>query len=133
VPAALAEAARVLRPSGRVVAAHDKPDASSTDVTVALRSLAHRRDAGARADRVEAVDAAAAAAGLRPVHHGWTARYDRTQTPNDVADGLEQRIWSYLWTLDDEAWQREAGPAVAALRALPEPDQPRPYQIRHRV
>ncbi len=42
-------------------------------------------------------------------------------------------MWSYLWRLDETAWQAEAVPAIAALRALPEPDRARQTAQRHRL
>ena len=30
-----------------------------------------------------------------------------------------------MWTVDDETWERESAPAVAALRGLPDQDSPR--------
>jgi SAM-dependent methyltransferase len=130
VPAAFAEATRVLRPSGRLIAVHARPDADPTDLTKALETLEFRRQ---RPDSDDLVDAAAAAAGLSLEHRGWTAWADRTQTPNEVADGVEQRLWSYLWRMDDAAWERDALPAIRALRARPSPDRPRAFRDRHRL
>jgi SAM-dependent methyltransferase len=131
VPATLAEAARVLRPGGRVVAIHDAPEPKHTDLVDAMRSLDGMRKL--RVDAADVVAAAAAAAGLRPVHAGWKSWYHLSQTPNEVADSIERRAWSYLWRLDETAWQAEAVPAIAALRALPEPDRVRPTAQRHRL
>jgi SAM-dependent methyltransferase len=131
VPATLAEAARVLRPGGRVVAIHDAPEPKHTDLIDAMRSLDGMRKL--RVDDADVVAAAAAAAGFRPVHAGRTSWYHLSQTPNEVADSIEQRVWSYLWRLDETAWQAEAVPAIAALRALPEPDRARPTAQRHRL
>lgn len=128
VSAALAEAARVLRPGGRVVAVHGAPQPEHTDVLDALDSLA-----GMRRNRPddEAVTEAAAAAGLGRIRTGWTSSYPMIRSPNRVADEIEERIWSYLWLLDEPRFQAEAAPAIRALRALPAPDRPRRGWQRH--
>ena len=133
VPAALGEAARVLRPGGRVVAVHDRPDAQPTDMLEAMRPLDAIRATLGRIDTVEALTGAASAAGLGPVHLGWTDRHPIERTPNELADGVEQRIWSYLWDVDDAGWERDVRPAILALRSLPGPDRPRVYGQRHRL
>ena len=86
-----------------------------------------------RVDDLDSVASAAAAAGLLPVHTGGRAGTHIDQTPNDVADSIEQRVWSYLGRLDETAWQAEAVPAIAALRALPEPDRARHTAQRHQI
>jgi SAM-dependent methyltransferase len=129
---ALAEAARVLQPGGRVIAVHARPRADHTDISGALAAL----DAGprrARPDTDEALAAAATAAGLMAIHNGPSQPYPLSQSPNEVAELIEQRVWSYLWRLDNAQWQALVVPALAALRALPEPDRPRPFTQRHRV
>jgi SAM-dependent methyltransferase len=131
VPACFAEAARVLRPGGRVVAVHGPPEPRPTDLVDAMRSLDGMRNL--RVDHPDSLAAAAAAAGLRPVHAGWTSWYEIPQSPNEVADTIERRVWSYLWRLDDAAWEVEAVPAIKALRALPEPDRARPSAQRQRL
>jgi SAM-dependent methyltransferase len=131
VPAAMAEAARVLRPGGRVVAVHGPPDARPTDLVDAMRSLDGMRNL--RVDDTDTLAAAATAAGLDVVHQGWTRWYQVPQSPNEVADTIEDRVWSYLWRLDEAGWLAEAEPAIAALRALPEPDRARPAAQRQRL
>jgi SAM-dependent methyltransferase len=133
VPAAFAEAARVLRPAGRVVAVHDRPDIQATDIDEPMRGLEARRSPMGRIDTAEAVAAAARAAGLTALHQGWTDPHTRTITPNAMADGVERRLWSYLWDVDDDAWDRDVRPVIEALRALPEPDRARHPAMRHRL
>jgi len=133
VPAAFAEAARVVRPGGRVVAVHDRPDIAATDMDGPMRALVTRRGTMGRVDTAEALAAAAGATGLTTVHQGWTEPQTRPTTPNAMADGVERRLWSYLWNVDDPTWEREVVPVIRALRALPEPDRQRHPTMRHRL
>jgi SAM-dependent methyltransferase len=132
VTAALAEAARVVPAGGRVIALHGAPQAEHTDISVALAPI----DSGprrARPDTDDALAAAATAARLTLIHNGPTRPYSLSQTPNEVADLIEERVWSYLWRLDEVQWQARVVPALAAVRALPEPDRPRSFTQQHRV
>jgi SAM-dependent methyltransferase len=133
VPAAFAEAARVVRPGGRVIAVHDRPDVDVTDLDDPMRGLETRRATMGRIDTADALAAAAGAAGLTTVHQGWTEPQTRPITPNAMADGVERRLWSYLWDVDDATWAREVVPVIRALRALPEPERPRHPAMRHRL
>jgi SAM-dependent methyltransferase len=135
VPAAFAEAARALRPGGRVVAVHGVPDldralseASGGDVVRALARLEHLRIA--RPDGLEAVCTAAARAGLGIIAATSMRPDPAVASPNAIADQIAQRVWSYLWHVDEEAWRASVVPVVAALRALPEPDRPRTWTLR---
>jgi len=125
VDAALAEAARVLRPGGRLVAVHagprvvdatgaDAPD-DLTDATAGLRRLRPPRR-----DSAVVVAAAAADAGLAVVSQHQDTPLRTSQSPAELADLIERRTWSYLWDLDDDTWRAEVEPVVAALRALPD-------------
>ena len=133
VPGAVAEAARVLRPGGRLVAVHGVPlrVPADDDVARAVVPLTGLRDF--RSDTVAALDEAAAARSLEPVGTAGVGRTDRADTPNGVADSIERRLWSYLWHVDEPTWQAVVAPVVAALRALPEPDRPRRYELSSRL
>lgn len=133
VPSAVAEAVRVLRPGGRLVAVHGVPlrEPEDDDVAGALVPLAGLRDF--RSDTVAALDEAAAAASLEPVGTAWTARVSLAHTPNAVADSIERRLWSYLWYVDELTWQAVVAPVVAALRALPEPNRSRQFDVSSRL
>jgi SAM-dependent methyltransferase len=133
VPGAVAEAARVLRPGGRLIAVHGVPlrVPADDDVACALVALAGLRDF--RSDTVAALDEAAAAGSLEPVGTAWVARDSLAVTPNAVADSIEQRLWSYLWHVDESAWDAVVAPVVAALRALPEPNRPRQHDLSSRL
>jgi SAM-dependent methyltransferase len=133
VAGAVAEAVRVLRPGGRLVAVHGVPlrVPPDDDVARALVPLAGLRDF--RSDTVAALDEAAVAGSLEPVGAAWTAGASLAHTPNAVADSVEGRLWSYLWSVDEPTWQAVVAPVVAALRGLPEPDRPRHYDLSSRL
>jgi SAM-dependent methyltransferase len=125
VAGAITEAARVLRPGGRVLAVHGmRREPPDDDIARALAPLAGLREF--RADVGPALEEAAAAAALEPVGTAHVAPASVAHIPAEVADGIEQRLWSYLWDVDESTWDTVVVPVVAALRALPEPDRPRP-------
>jgi SAM-dependent methyltransferase len=129
---AVGEAARVLRPGGRLLAAHGVPMRDDDDLEAATAALAPLREA--RFDTPAVVDSAAAAAGLRPVADQLTSAWNKTgDSPNEAAAGIEQRLWSWLWDVDDATWSAVVVPAIERLRALPEPDRRRPDTGRMRL
>jgi SAM-dependent methyltransferase len=131
-PGALAEGARVLRRGGRLLAAHGVPFRVDNDMEAATAGLAALREA--RFDTPDAVGVAAAAAGLRPVADRLTATWNkRGESPNEAANGIEQRLWSFLWDIDDATWDSVVAPTVERLRSLPDPDRPRPDTGRTRL
>jgi SAM-dependent methyltransferase len=132
IPAAMAEAARVIRPGGRVAAVHGTLRGSvATDLSEAATPLENIRPA--RPDDEGDVATAAQAAGLEIVHQGWTSEYPHDRTPREVADQIEQRVWSYLWNVQASEWDAYVVPAVRALRSLPDLDRPRPWPRQHRL
>jgi SAM-dependent methyltransferase len=128
--AGLAEAARVLRPGGRMVALHGGPQHLDDELGSATRSL-HIR--AGRPDSADAVAAAAAQAGLRCVSQQPSSPRHTAHSPAELVDMITRRTWSYLWTVDDDTWAAEVEPVLAALRALPDPDRPRPQKIHMTV
>jgi SAM-dependent methyltransferase len=129
---AVAEAARVLRPGGRLLVAHGVPIRDDDDLEAATAGLAPLREA--RFDTPAAVDSAAGAAGLRLVADRLTAAWNKAgDSPNQAAAGLEQRLWSWLWDVDDATWSAVVAPAIERLRALPDPDRRRPDTGRMRL
>jgi SAM-dependent methyltransferase len=133
VPGAAAEAARVLRPGGRLVAVHGVPlrVPADDDVARAFAPLVGLRDF--RPDTVAALDEAAAAGSLEPVGTAWVAGASFADAPNAVADSIERRLWSYLWNVDEPTWEAVVAPVVTALRALPEPNRTRRYDLSSRL
>jgi SAM-dependent methyltransferase len=131
-PGALAEGARVLRSGGRLLAAHGVPFRENNDMEEASEPLTAMREA--RFETPVAVEEAAAAAGLRPVTDRLSAAWNKPgESPNEAADRIEQRTWSFLWDVDDTTWESVVAPTVARLRALPDPDRPRPETGRMRL
>jgi SAM-dependent methyltransferase len=130
VRGAVAEAVRVLRPGGRLLAAHDAPrrEPDDDDIARAVDPLTRLQN---RPDTAAALDAAATP--LRPVGTAWAAPADLAYAPNAVADIIEQRLWSYLWSVDGPTWDGIVAPVITALRALPEPDRPRPHRVSTRL
>ena len=51
--------------------------------------------------------------------------HSRGDSPNTLADLIEQRAWSNLWHVDGAAWAEVVVPVIERLRALPDPDDPR--------
>jgi SAM-dependent methyltransferase len=127
----LAEAARVLRPGGRIVVVSSRHVVDHDEVTRLSFGLGER----VHTSRGDGPDDLAAAIGgrLAVVTTDYTP-FDSWQTsPNDEADRIEQRVWSSLWDIDDERWAGEVAPVVRALRSLPEPDRPRRHRSRHEI
>jgi hypothetical protein len=124
--AALAAGAHMLRRGGRFVTAGLDEDKWSRDDMSAIDRELSERLRTFPAPAPEAVIDAGRAAGLRLVHDGFMARQEYEETPNRSADRIEERAWSWLWDVPDDVWRREVAPVIAALRALPEPDRPRP-------
>lgn len=123
----LAEAARVLRPGGRLVAVHGPVEhRHDDDLVAATRSL--RGLVGEPQDSADAVQAAAIHVGLRCLEQRPTSRQQADHTPAELAALLAERSWSFTWDLDEQQWAAHVEPVVAALRALPDQHRRRPQQ-----
>ena len=61
------------------------------------------------------------------------ARTDYEQSPNGLADQIQQRLYAPLWDLDDDTWLEVVDPLIRRVRAMPEPDRPRHRIGRHPV
>jgi tRNA threonylcarbamoyl adenosine modification protein (Sua5/YciO/YrdC/YwlC family) len=131
--AAMREAARVLRPGGRLVVIEaGAAERGEDDMTAAVGDL-HDRLRGERRHRVERTIALAAASGLTLAERTFTPTASVSETPNAAADRLEQRVYSSLWNVPDDVWASDVEPVIAALRALPEPDRPRHWDVRQHL
>lgn len=127
----LAEAARVLRPRGRLLvvcadAVYEPDDISETIGDLRLR-LGRVRDVP------EVIRPLAEVAGLRFVSQTTTGRFEHPVTPEQVAAQLERRDMSSLWDLDEARWARVVQPVIDGLRALPEPSRPRVTAASHPI
>ncbi len=129
IDAALREAKRVLRPRGRVVAVSGLSEPAGDDMAPIFERLSAtlRPNMGRRAG---AVVPAARLVGFTPIHEG-TVRTSRGMSPNELANAIEQRLFSQLWDTSEEAWAAVVAPAVKALRALPRPDRRRRRVFDH--
>ena len=126
--AALVEAARVLRPGGRVVAVHGEPEHHDDDLARATRRLRALR--AARPDSPEAVRTAAAVVGLVCREQHPTAPRRSRHSPAELAALITRRSWSCLWALDETEWESQVEPVIEALCALPDQHRPRPQESR---
>lgn len=127
--AVVGEVARVLRPRGRYTVVcggpRNGPD-EIWDVVGPMRSELERRGAmRGRWDESEEVAGLLGGAGLDVLEVTETARATFEETPDEVARGLKDHSYAYLDHVDEAAWQDVVGPAIEALRAMPEPDRPR--------
>jgi SAM-dependent methyltransferase len=126
--ATLAEAARVVRPGGRVVTilSTAEYDAGDEIAPVMDRLTVLRPD---RLTRTQVVHAEIP--GLALDHDGDTGWDEFPSTVSQQIDGVENRIYSSLFDIDDTTWARVVAPVLEQLRALPEPDRPRRRRTRH--
>ena len=137
VPRAFSEAARVLRMGGRLLATYDSPIIRSEngmrddimDAAAPLDDL----EAFQRPDTKEALDAAAKAVGLTSVSHTVSDEMPRRTSPESFARQLEDRVFSVLWDINDDSWNRVVVPTIERLRALPEPNRPRVRNHSYRI
>jgi ubiquinone/menaquinone biosynthesis C-methylase UbiE len=123
------EVARVLAPGGRYLVVPAGAGTGGDDVSELLRAMNGRLDAGRPRHSRDQLLAAAAAAGLELVEAvaGTPDRY--TRTPVSLAEMVETRTFSNLWHVGDDVWRTVVMPVVAALRALPDADQPRGVEV----
>jgi SAM-dependent methyltransferase len=119
--ATLAEAARVTRPGGRVVAVSAAGAAARDRLTTIMGELRDRLS-GPRPDVPDRVVEAARAAGLRVVHRGELIRSAQVSAES-LAVALEQRVWSWTWDVPDDVWASDVEPVIAELRAMPDADR----------
>ncbi|MFD3551837.1 class I SAM-dependent methyltransferase [Streptomyces goshikiensis] len=123
MPAALAEAARVLRPGGRVVVRHGDPVAEADDLVLILRQVQAMQPA--RPDEPEAVRTAAEKAGLRVLRQGLEPEYESGMDPDTFIALITNRQVPFLQKLDPARAAEIVAPILEQLHALPEPQRVR--------
>ena len=128
----LAEAARVVRPGGRVVVVPSRSirDDEAWHIVHRMYESLPRRPGMYAAD----VEAAGARCGLlRHVATELALHQPFELTPSSEARLIAERAYSSLFDVDDAAFERHCRPAMAALLALPDPDRPRPVEAHQHV
>lgn len=125
---ALAEAARVLREGGRIIIIHGSPAADPDELVAALERLATLQPA--RPDTADGVRVAAERLELSVLNQNTTAGYSVGATPAQLIESITSKLPPYLWHVPDETWREVVEPVLADLRALAEPDRPRPQVWR---
>ena len=126
--ATLAEAARIVRPGGRVVAILSNGEyAPDDEIAPLVEGLA-----ALRAERLAPNEIIAADLPTSVLEHQGVTSWD--EFPDTVADqihGIENRIYSSMFDVDDDTWDRIVEPVLGQLRALPDPHHPRLRRNRH--
>ena len=132
----LAEAARVLVPSGRVVIVHGRSVHDPDDIEAALApagpAAQPARGLGVRGER-----GGPRRRGCSPVADTMTGKVLYEESPDQVADRFEERVWSFLWRVDDDdlgqaggTGDRPAAGPAARVESTP-PDGPLRAQRLH--
>jgi len=133
--AVLREVMRVLRPGGRYVTELTSTyDREHDDIAFILREMDRQLRGGLRPrDDPKLIVPLAEEAGFRLVDVVERSTDVYWESPVEAAAGIEGRSFSKLWDLDAEGWQTKVEPALAALRALPEPDRQRERRVVHDI
>jgi ubiquinone/menaquinone biosynthesis C-methylase UbiE len=122
---AVRAAAALLQPGGRlVVSGIDGNRHSDDDIWTIQQDVASRHRLIPN-PAAEAVIDIGRDDGLMLIHDGHMPRRKFAQSPDNAADLLESRAWSWCWDLSDDVWTNEVVPAIGALRSLPEPNRQR--------
>lgn len=127
--ATMAEARRVLRQGGRVVAVNGLTLPAADDMAPIYEAM----NEALRPDRMRqsrAVAPVGVDAGFAVAHEG-VAETTADVSPNELVASIEERLFSPLWDLPDDEWQRVVAPAIDALRSLPRPNEPRHRVFEH--
>jgi SAM-dependent methyltransferase len=130
----LAEVSRVLGEDGRLVAVVIGRDVESDDVSAVMAPMEDQLRGGRpRQDDPALVGPLAEEVGLRVLLEEDRLEEAEDRTPAEVADGIEQRLWSRLWDVAPQTWAAVVQPAVQALRHLPDQDRARRLVPRRRL
>ncbi len=124
----MAEAARIVRPGGRViVVSADGDDHSVDEIAAAMAPLLAIRQPNRSREAVRH----SAPPDLTLIEEGFTPWNDFEGSATQQVELIEQRSYSSLFDLDDDAWREHVEPVLTALRAMPDPDRMRPRRNRH--
>jgi ubiquinone/menaquinone biosynthesis C-methylase UbiE len=127
--AALAEARRVARPGGRVIAVSGVADPVDDDLDPIYRALQDDLEPQRQQHGAEVI-AAAEAVGLQPRGTAVATTVDET-SPDEAAAAFEDRQYAPLWDVDEQTWEATVVPRIRAMRALPDPSRPRRRAVGH--
>lgn len=127
--ACLEEAWRVLRPGGRAVSISGLSLPAGDDMAPIFEGLSDRLRPKRR-EQAMAVGSVGRQLGFELVHEGL-ATTAADVSPNGLADAIADKLFSHLWDLSDEQWRTHVDPAIAELRALPEPARTRKRVFDH--
>jgi SAM-dependent methyltransferase len=134
LPAVLAEAARILAPGGRTAVVPAGGQWDDDDIGAIVRAMHEAlQDVRPHRDAPPDVVAAAHDLGLSLIAEIDTRSEVWHHSPEDQARAIESRTWSSLWDLPDDRWAAVVEPAIAALRALPDPTRPRARRTHYRA
>jgi SAM-dependent methyltransferase len=124
----LREAARVVRPGGRVLTVLAAAEYGDDDeISTIMDDLEVLRRRGRGLDPL----LSAAPPELELLHHGHAPWQEFDGSPARQIALVERRSFSTLFDVTDDDWRRVVEPVLDRLRALPEPDRPRRRRVRH--
>ena len=126
--ATLVEAARVVRPGGRVITilstGEYHPDDEIAPIVDGFSVL--------RPERLTRSQMVGAEIPGLSLHHDGDTEWDEfPSSVTDQIDGIEKRIYSSMFDVDESTWTSIVEPVLAELRSLPDPDGPRLRRNRH--
>ncbi len=129
LPGVFAECHRVLRAGGSVVAVTiDESRRVGVPTVIELENRYRTRQ-----DELPHLDGVATATGFRLARVEPLPAQARPVTPTQLAAHLEDRTWSWLWGVPDEAWATDVVPVIEALRSGPDRDRPTPHEVAHQL
>ncbi len=124
IPGTLAEAARVLRAGGTLVATGLSGEPGRGDLAEEFGRMQERLGDIRRHDHPDLIIRLAADAGFDLVDRRDEPA--RPVSPRAAADMTEARSMAWTWSVDAEAWAAVVEPTLVRVRALPDQDRPRP-------